>query len=53
MKKSSLVLASNLPGERKPTPVIGARMQKFCNCDPVRNDGLLKPGQADVPVKPA
>lgn len=36
--KGKLILASNLPAkdEAKPTKVVGAKMQRFCNCDPSR-----------------
>lgn len=34
MKK--LVLASNLPRPAKPTEVVGAHMQRFCNCNAVK-----------------
>jgi hypothetical protein len=29
---SKLILSSNLPKGKKPTPVVGAKMQKYCNC---------------------
>ena len=31
-----IVLASNLPRPAKPTKVVGAHMQRFCNCNPVK-----------------
>lgn len=29
---SKLILASNLPRAERPMQVVGAHMQKFCNC---------------------
>lgn len=29
---SKLILGSNLPSAKKPTPVVGVSMQKNCNC---------------------
>jgi len=35
MMKKKIVLASNLPRPAKPTNVVGAHMQKHCNCHSV------------------